>query len=166
MLKSRTHSSSDWWNLMIMSVNLLFSGIITPAFREDESFAFSMCNPPFFSSWKEAGQNPGTAFQGTATEMVCPDGELAFVQQMVDDSLQLKVASKSLSQAPNKLLTYSLNWDSRYLRWINLNNMPSTWLVSKQVVILLFWWLRSHTVRRKPNGNDVPLTKILEAALA
>lgn len=67
------------------------AGILTHAVSDGESFAFSMCNPPFFSKWEEAGQNPFTAFQGTATEMVCPGGELAFVQQMVADSLELKV---------------------------------------------------------------------------
>jgi len=50
-----------------------------------------MCNPPFFGSWEEAGQNPGTDFQGSAPEMVCPGGELAFVSQMVGDSLELGV---------------------------------------------------------------------------
>ena len=54
-----------------------------------------MCNPPFFTSMEEAGQNPATAFEGTAAEMVCPGGELAFVMQMVADSLKLKVGSAS-----------------------------------------------------------------------
>ena len=50
-----------------------------------------MCNPPFFESMEEAAQNPATAFGGTSAEMVCPGGELAFVQQMVQDSLSLRV---------------------------------------------------------------------------
>ncbi len=50
-----------------------------------------MCNPPFFASMEEAGQNPATAFSGTAAEMVCPGGELAFVTRMVSDSLALQV---------------------------------------------------------------------------
>ena len=50
-----------------------------------------MCNPPFFTSMEEAGQNPATAFSGTAAEMVCPGGELAFVTRMVSDSLALQV---------------------------------------------------------------------------
>lgn len=58
-----------------------------------ERLAFTMCNPPFFASLAEAGQNPATAFQGTAAEMVFPGGELAFVVQMVHDSLALRVKS-------------------------------------------------------------------------
>ena len=59
--------------------------------RAGERFTFTMCNPPFFESMEEAGQNPATAFSGTATEMVCAGGELAFVSRMVTDSLELKV---------------------------------------------------------------------------
>jgi 23S rRNA (adenine1618-N6)-methyltransferase len=50
-----------------------------------------MCNPPFFESMEEAGQNPGTAFSGTAEEMTCEGGEMSFVMQMIKDSLQLQV---------------------------------------------------------------------------
>lgn len=35
-------------------------------------FAFTMCNPPFFSSLDEASGNPNTACGGTADEMVWP----------------------------------------------------------------------------------------------
>ena len=38
--------------------------IITPAVRAGESFAFTICNPPFFSSTDEAGLNPNTAHGG------------------------------------------------------------------------------------------------------
>ena len=56
-----------------------------------ETFAFTMCNPPFFESADEAGRNPRTAFGGSPQEMVTPGGEAAFVRQMVHDSLKLKV---------------------------------------------------------------------------
>ncbi len=65
--------------------------MLIPAVRQGETFTFTMCNPPFFESMEEAGQNPATAFSGTAAEMVCLGGELAFVTRMVSDSLQLKV---------------------------------------------------------------------------
>lgn len=61
--------------------------------KEGEAFTFSMCNPPFFKSLEEAGQNPSTAYQGTPAEMVCEGGELAFVSQMLTDSLALKAFS-------------------------------------------------------------------------
>ena len=38
--------------------------IITPAVRDGETFAFTICNPPFFGSAAEAGLNPNTAHGG------------------------------------------------------------------------------------------------------
>ena len=38
--------------------------IITPAIRPGESFAFTICNPPFFESSVDAGLNPSTAHGG------------------------------------------------------------------------------------------------------
>ncbi|KAF6250628.1 hypothetical protein COO60DRAFT_1705635 [Scenedesmus sp. NREL 46B-D3] len=55
-----------------------------------ESFAFCMCNPPFFGSISEANQNPNTACGGTAEEMVVEGGELAFVRAMIADSRVLR----------------------------------------------------------------------------
>ena len=72
----------------------LCAGILPPAMLPGESFAFTMCNPPFFDSMSEAGRNPRTNFGGSPEEMVTPGGELAFVKQMVMDSLQLKVCEK------------------------------------------------------------------------
>ncbi|CAL8465344.1 g4879 [Coccomyxa elongata] len=66
------------------------AGILLPAIHEGERFTFTMCNPPFFESMEEAGRNPATAFSGTAEEMTCPGGELAFVMQMVRDSTRLQ----------------------------------------------------------------------------
>lgn len=68
------------------------AGILLPAMREGEAFTFTMCNPPFFESMEEAGRNPATASSGTAREMTCPGGELAFVMQMIRDSAALQVA--------------------------------------------------------------------------
>eukprot|EP00884_Botryococcus_braunii_P012832 jgi/Botrbrau1/2154/Bobra.0093s0055.2 len=68
----------------------LAEGVLLPAVREGERFAFSMCNPPFFESLEEAGRNPGTAYAGTAEEMVCPGGEAAFVSQMLRDSVLMQ----------------------------------------------------------------------------
>ncbi|KAL0029114.1 hypothetical protein WJX77_007949 [Trebouxia sp. C0004] len=65
-------------------------GILLPAVQDGETFSFCMCNPPFFETLQEAGRNPNTAYAGTSEEMVCPGGELAFVTQMVKDSLKLQ----------------------------------------------------------------------------
>lgn len=40
------------------------AGVLRPAIREGETFAFSMSNPPFFEAIEEAGRNPKTAFSG------------------------------------------------------------------------------------------------------
>lgn len=66
-------------------------GVLRPALRDsDPVFAFTMCNPPFFSTLDKAGLNPNTDHEGTAEEMVCPGGEEAFVRRMIYDSAALK----------------------------------------------------------------------------
>ena len=42
----------------------VFQGILVAGIHEGESFSFSMCNPPFFQTLQEAGQNPHTAHAG------------------------------------------------------------------------------------------------------
>ncbi|CAD6248302.1 unnamed protein product [Miscanthus lutarioriparius] len=64
--------------------------ILVGVVNESESFDFCMCNPPFFESIEEAGLNPKTSCGGTAEEMVCPGGELAFATQIIEDSVSLK----------------------------------------------------------------------------
>eukprot|EP00210_Caulerpa_lentillifera_P001543 g1481.t1 len=64
--------------------------ILIPVVQEYGDFHFSMCNPPFFSSIEEASQNQKTAFGGTMEEMVHPGGELAFVNKILQESIQLQ----------------------------------------------------------------------------
>ena len=59
-------------------------GVVRP---DLDRFAFSVCNPPFFSDMSErAGGNPSTAHEGTEAEMVCPGGEVGFVQRLFAES--------------------------------------------------------------------------------
>ena len=60
--------------------------VLAGVLRAGEAFSFTCCNPPFFGSLAEAGRNPGTACGGTATEMVCPGGEAAFIARHVAES--------------------------------------------------------------------------------
>lgn len=80
----------------------IFKGIIQP----NERFDFTICNPPFHASLKEA--NAGTRrklqnlnkqkisnklaaslnFGGQSTELYCIGGEQAFVKRMIDESQQ------------------------------------------------------------------------------
>lgn len=64
--------------------------VLVGVVQEGETFDFCMCNPPFFESMEEAGLNPRTACGGTQAEMVCPGGEEAFVNQIIEDSVQLQ----------------------------------------------------------------------------
>lgn len=65
-------------------------GIISSGVLQSETFAFTMCNPPFFHHMSQAGANPGTAFGGTKEESVYPGGEESFVRNMVEDSKLLR----------------------------------------------------------------------------
>jgi len=77
----------------------LFKGII----KEDEYFHFTMCNPPFYSSAKEAQQtnvkkktnlklNEITIrnFGGQANELWCNGGEALFIKRMIKESIFFK----------------------------------------------------------------------------
>lgn len=90
----------------------IFNGVIKP----DDYFTFTMCNPPFHKSAKEAlagtqrktsnlaknKQRRGSAppklpkgsanlnFAGNSNELWCEGGELAFIQRMIKESTQYK----------------------------------------------------------------------------
>ncbi|MEG3768863.1 RlmF-related methyltransferase, partial [Alteromonas sp. 14N.309.X.WAT.G.H12] len=91
--------------------NCIFNGIV----QKDETFAFTLCNPPFHKSaaqahkgtslktanltrnklkrsGKGATHKHGTSlnFAGTSNELWCDGGELAFIQSMVKESVQIK----------------------------------------------------------------------------
>ena len=46
-----------------------------------------MCNPPFFSSLDETRQNPHRHTKATHSELICPGGELAFLTQLITESV-------------------------------------------------------------------------------
>lgn len=77
----------------------IFRGLL----RADERFHLTLCNPPFHSSaseahsgsrrkWRNLGkldpsrQLPALNFGGQHNELWCPGGELAFIQQMIEES--------------------------------------------------------------------------------
>ena len=78
--------------------NQIFKGII----KENESFAFTLCNPPFHASAKEANQanlrklrnltgksqdKTELNFAGQNNELWCEGGEIAFIKRMVKESV-------------------------------------------------------------------------------
>lgn len=77
----------------------IFTGIL----RQDEYIDFSMCNPPFHASKKDAlkgtqrklrnltGKKTGKTtlnFAGVSNELICEGGELGFLQNMIAESKQ------------------------------------------------------------------------------
>lgn len=77
----------------------IFQGIVQPG----ESFALSMCNPPFHASPEDAAAGtlrklrnlgrgksarPVLNFGGRSTELWCEGGESAFVRRMIEQSAQ------------------------------------------------------------------------------
>ncbi|KAI8970275.1 hypothetical protein BDF20DRAFT_916102 [Mycotypha africana] len=60
-------------------------------------YAFSMCNPPFYSSQEEVDEGltnkqskPYAVCTGSENEMITQGGELSFIKTMIDESLHLK----------------------------------------------------------------------------
>ena len=69
--------------------------LLLPAIDDHETFAFCMCNPPFFDSDIGAEEmrrrkNPGSDFGGSDAETSCPGGERAFTARLFEDSLALR----------------------------------------------------------------------------
>jgi 23S rRNA A1618 N6-methylase RlmF len=54
------------------------------------TFHFVMCNPPFFDNMDEADTNPEASCMGSANEMVFPGGEVAFIGNMIEESVELQ----------------------------------------------------------------------------
>lgn len=79
------------------SPEAIFRGVVRPG----ETFALSMCNPPFHASlqearegsqrkWRNLGKGTGGApvrnFGGQGAELWCPGGEASFVVRMIEES--------------------------------------------------------------------------------
>lgn len=67
------------------------------AFTRSPSLHFSMCNPPFYTSATDLltsasakSRPPNSACTGSASEMVTPGGEVAFVSKILEESLRLR----------------------------------------------------------------------------
>ncbi|CAH0514025.1 unnamed protein product [Peronospora belbahrii] len=56
----------------------------------ERKFHFVMCNPPFFDNMDEADTNPASSCMGSANEMVFPGGEVAFIGNMILESVELQ----------------------------------------------------------------------------
>ncbi|BDD03843.1 23S rRNA (adenine(1618)-N(6))-methyltransferase RlmF [Aureibacter tunicatorum] len=107
-------------------LNHVFKGIIGP----EDRFDFTICNPPFYKSEKEAKEanmrkasnlskgklSANYNFGGGDHELWCKGGELAFIQKMIEESAefaqQCKWFTSLVSQKENvKKLEHILKWN-------------------------------------------------------
>ncbi|KAL1964388.1 hypothetical protein VTN77DRAFT_6946 [Rasamsonia byssochlamydoides] len=80
-----------------------------------ESLDFTMCNPPFYESQEEMiasaqakERPPFSACTGAEVEMVTPGGEIAFVSEMIEESLKLRDRVKWYTTMFGKLSSVSV----------------------------------------------------------
>ncbi|KAL4876633.1 hypothetical protein BJY04DRAFT_222812 [Aspergillus karnatakaensis] len=80
-----------------------------------ERLDFTMCNPPFYSSQsemiasaEEKERPPFSACTGAEVEMVTEGGEVSFVAQMIDESLQLRERVQWYTSMLGKLSSVSI----------------------------------------------------------
>lgn len=92
----------------------IFKGVL----HDDETYDVSMCNPPFHTTRAEAKagtqrkwknlkvQTKALNFGGQSNELWCPGGEVAFIKQMIEESLNVNckwfttLVSKASSLVP------------------------------------------------------------------
>jgi len=91
----KTSAHSDRISLRLQSNPAhIFRNVVAPG----EFFDLTVCNPPFYSSQREAqaasqrkiknlGLGEKRNFGGTSEELWCKGGELAFIRRMIDESL-------------------------------------------------------------------------------
>lgn len=77
-------------SLRLVDDNAAASPILLCALKENERALFSMCNPPFFESVGAKQVRGKCSFRAVDSEVATEGGELAFVMQMIDESLQLR----------------------------------------------------------------------------
>ena len=93
-----SHVHINTRTVKMVSEECMLKGIVKAS--ATQQYAFSMCNPPFFSTEGErlgesaSGQGkrppPSTFSQGTTAEVVTGGGEVGFVWRMIEDSLEVR----------------------------------------------------------------------------
>lgn len=81
--------------------------ILKGALDMDHTYDFTMCNPPFFRSETEADSSsksrsnsrtlPRNGKTGSLSEVVVQGGELAFIRQMIQESVEMRNMVKYVS---------------------------------------------------------------------
>ncbi|KAL0578575.1 hypothetical protein V5O48_003425 [Marasmius crinis-equi] len=84
--------------------------LLLPLSDDTQTFDFTMCNPPFYSSAEDVAQSseakvsaPNAVCTGAAIEMITEGGESAFVRQMVEESTRFGTRCKWYTSMLGKL---------------------------------------------------------------
>lgn len=92
------------------SPSKIFEGVL----KHDEKIDLSICNPPFYSSAKEAketsrrktrnlGTSPERNFGGQAAELWSPGGEVEFIRRMIQESARISAQCRWFSTLVSKV---------------------------------------------------------------
>ncbi|KAG7442852.1 uncharacterized protein BT62DRAFT_360502 [Guyanagaster necrorhizus] len=121
----------------------------------DESFSFTMCNPPFYASLDEVtlsaegkAMDPNAVCTGAPVEMVTPDGEAAFVCQMVRESKQIGARCRWYTSMLGKMSSLTQVVD--LLKDLSIENYAITEFVQGQTRRWAIAW--SFTDERLPDS--------------
>ncbi|KAK0469088.1 S-adenosyl-L-methionine dependent methyltransferase, partial [Desarmillaria tabescens] len=121
----------------------------------DESFSFTMCNPPFYASLDEVmlsaegkAMDPNAVCTGAPIEMVTSGGEASFVCQMVRESKQLGARCRWYTSMLGKMS--SLKEVVELLRELSIENYAITEFVQGQTRRWAIGW--SFTDERLPDS--------------
>ncbi|KAK0451816.1 hypothetical protein EV421DRAFT_1703140 [Armillaria borealis] len=121
----------------------------------DESFSFTMCNPPFYASLDEVtlsaegkAMDPNAVCTGAPVEMVTPGGEAAFVRQIVRESKQLGARCRWYTSMLGKMSSLTEVVD--LLKELSIDNYAITEFVQGQTRRWAIGW--SFTDERLPDS--------------
>ncbi|PBK81416.1 hypothetical protein ARMGADRAFT_1144294 [Armillaria gallica] len=126
----------------------------------DESFSFTMCNPPFYASLDEVtlsaegkAMDPNAVCTGAPVEMVTPGGEAAFVRQIVRESRQLGARCRWYTSMLGKMSSMTEVVD--LLKELLIDNYAITEFVQGHTRRWAIGW--SFTDERLPDVRDTSL---------
>ena len=128
----------------------LFKHMIQP----NDSFDFSVCNPPFHSSKEEAlkgsikkhrnlgsGLNSSSEllnFEGQANELWCNGGEALFIKRLIKESLVFKKQVKVFSSLISK--TESITIIEKSLKKAGANHLFIPMEIGNKMSRIVVWW--------------------------
>ncbi|KAH7339761.1 hypothetical protein B0J17DRAFT_656668 [Rhizoctonia solani] len=126
---------------------------------------FSMCNPPFYSDMEEVNRSaenkecdPYAVCTGTLVEMITPGGEVAFVQRMIDESINLGETCRWYTSLLGKMSSVTSLINS--VKEKGIDNYAITELVQgttrRWVVAWSFMDIRLPDVSYAPSSTHIP----------